>query len=93
MPLKVPHETLDLEAFYLRQLGKVSEDPNYPWYSCAPIGKNMLRKMLPTMCEEAGIGRRTNHSLRATGATELFHANILEEVIQCRTGHRLLKAL
>lgn len=51
-------------------------DPDRPWYSRAPNGKNMLQKMLPTMCEEAGIARRMNHSLRATGATELFHANV-----------------
>ena len=53
----------------------------------------MLQKMLPTMCEEAGIERRTNHSLRATGATEMFRANIPEKVIQSRTGHLSLKAL
>ena len=53
----------------------------------------MLQKMLPTMCEEAGIAHRTNHSLHATGATDMFRANIPEKVMQSHTGHLSLKAL
>ena len=53
----------------------------------------MLQAMLSKMCEEAGIERRTNHSLRATGDSQMFHANIAEKVIQSRTGHLSLKAL
>ena len=46
------------------------------------------------MCEEAGItGHKTNHSLRAYVATELFNAGIPEKVIQDRTGHRSLDGL
>ena len=41
------------------------------------------------MCSCAGIeGNKTNHSLRATGASELFHADVPE-----RTGHRSLVAI
>ena len=53
----------------------------------------MLQKMVPTMCEEAGITCRTNHSLHAIGATDMFCANIPEKVIQSHTGHLSLKAL
>jgi integrase len=35
----------------------------------------------------------TNHSLRATGATRLFEANVPEKLIQERTGHRSIDAL
>ena len=35
----------------------------------------------------------TSHSLRAYGATELFHSNVLEKLVQQRTGHRSLEAL
>ena len=46
------------------------------------------------MCAHAGIeGNKTNHSLRATGASELFHANVPEKMIQERTGHRSVVAL
>lgn len=41
------------------------------------------------MCTEAQIsGRKTNHSLRATGATELYTAGVPEKIIKERTGHR-----
>ena len=57
----------------------------------APIGKNLLAKMVPTMCEE--VGKKTNHSLRVAGASSLFAAGIPERVIQQRTGHRSLDGL
>ena len=36
---------------------------------------------------------RLSHSLRATGPTNLYTANVQEKMIQQRTGHRSLKAL
>ena len=50
--------------------------------------------MLKDMCHDAAIGgRKTNHSLRATGASELFAAGVPEKIIKERTGHRSLEAL
>ena len=44
------------------------------------------------MCAQAGIeADKTNHSLRATGASELFHANVPEQMIQERTGHKQVR--
>ena len=37
--------------------------------------------------------RKSNHSLRATGATEMFAANVPEKLMQSRTGHCSLDAL
>lgn len=45
------------------------------------------------MFEKVGIAGKTNHSLRATGASALFEANVPEKLIQERTGHRSVKAL
>ncbi len=46
------------------------------------------------MCAEAGVsGHKTNHSLRATGASELFEAGVPEQMIKERTVHRSLEAL
>ena len=43
------------------------------------------------MTEKAGIpGFFSNHSLRSTCATSLYHANIGEQVIQEITRHRSL---
>ena len=71
---KVPKDALIKDAFYLCPVAKVSDTSGSEWYTRTPIGKNMLQKMLPTMCEEAGIACRTNHSLRAMGATDIFRA-------------------
>ena len=46
------------------------------------------------MCRQAGIcGNKTNHSLRATGATQMYNSGVLEKIIQERTGHWSLEAL
>ena len=37
--------------------------------------------------------RKTNHSLRATGASELLQAGVPEKIVQERTGHRSVEAL
>jgi site-specific recombinase XerD len=49
--------------------------------------------MVKDMCSEANIEGKTNHSLRATGATTLFQKNVPERVIQKVTGHRSLHTL
>ena len=91
---KIPPSAYDQDIFYLRPVSKMPTTDTAPWYISVPIGKNPLSKMLKTMCEEAGIhGNKTNHSLRAYAATELFSAGIPENVIQDRTGHRSLEGL
>ena len=40
------------------------------WYDCVPVGAHRLKKYFESMCKEAGIlEKKTNHSLRATGAS------------------------
>ena len=63
------------------------------WFTIQPVGCNTLATMLKSMCEGVGIFGKTNHSLRATGATRLFEANMPEKLIQERTGHRSTAAL
>ena len=49
---------------------------------------------MKSICEDADVsGQKTNHSLRATGATEMYHAGVPEKVIQERTGHLSLSGL
>ena len=45
------------------------------------------------MCLEGGITGKSNHSLRATGATAMFQNGVPETIIQKVTGHRSLEAL
>ena len=72
-------------AFYLKPLKKPKQDC---WFTAVPLGHNTLNNMMKTMCKAAGItGHKTNHSLRATTATRLFHAGVDEQLIMEHTGH------
>ena len=91
---KLPKDAAEKDVFYLRPLSGVPANPTAPWFQSVPIGRNQLGKMVPNMCTSAGIaGHKTNHSLHATAATDLFHANVPEKLIQERTGHKSVQAL
>ena len=52
------------------------------------IGVNTVCTTVQNMCQEAGVeGYKTNHSLRVTAATCLFHEGKDEQLIMARTGH------
>ncbi len=51
------------------------------------MGKHKLGSMVKDMCLKTGVDHKSNHSLRATGGTTLFHSNV-PEMIQNVTGHR-----
>ena len=71
-----------------------SGDAGIAWYENAAVGKNNLSTIIKDMCEEAGIRGKTNHSMRASGATAMFQNNVPERVvIQSVTGHRSLDSL
>ena len=54
----------------------------------------MLSKMVKTKCENVSItGKKTNHSLCATGITSMLQAGLLEKVIQDNSGHRSVNRL
>ena len=59
------------------------------WYCDQPYGKNKVGTTVKKLCEMAKIeGRFSNHSLRATSASRMFHQNIPEQVIKEITGHK-----
>ena len=90
---KLPKGALEKDIFYVCPLPRVS-DPTAVWFQSVPNGKNQLAKMVPNMCSEAGIeGKKTNHSLRATAASDPFIADVPEKLIQERTGHKSVQAL
>ena len=91
---KLPSEARKKDLFYVRPLDNITSDPNRPWYSSVPLGKHTLQSKFKNMCSEAEIsGNKTNHSLRATAATEMFRHGVPEKFIQERIGHRSLEAL
>ena len=69
-------------------------DTKAPWFAAIPCGRNSLSKVVCEMFREAGSGeKKTNHSLRAAGVSQLFEAGVDEKIIQSRSGHRSTDAL
>ncbi len=59
------------------------------WYADKPVGVNSLKKIVGTLAKEAGlVGHFTNHSLRATAATQMYNGGVNEQVIKEITGHK-----
>ena len=57
-------------------------------YFTRAVGHNAFEKTVKRMCNEAGMVRYyTNHSIRTTAATRLYHHNIEKQQIMERTGH------
>ena len=89
---RLPPGAIQKDLFYCKPLENFRKDG--PWYCVQARGKHYLNNMVKSMFSEANIpGDFTNHSLRATGATELFQSEAPEKVIQGITGHRSMQAL
>ena len=74
------------ECLYLQPRKKFSNDN---WYLDRPVGVNTLAETVKNLCQKAGLpGYYTNHSLRGTSATRMYHCGIEEQVITEVTGHR-----
>ena len=72
-------------------LTPLKKPKNDVWYSTVPVGHNTSGETVSRLCSMAGIqGHKTNHSLRVTTATRLFHAGVDEQLAMKRTGHRSL---
>ena len=64
------------------------------WYSRKPLGHNTLSKTVTRICKAAGIeGYKTNHSLRATSTSRLYHSGVDEQMVMERTGHRSIEGV
>lgn len=93
---KLPPYAFQNDVFYLRPKPKTPAAlETEPWYENSPVGRNKLVIFVKEMFLEAGFEEnpKTNHSLRATGATALSKAGVPEKIIQKTTGHRSLEAL
>ena len=75
-------------AFYLQLRRKFF---GKSWFINRPCGVNKLRDMVKDMCHNVGLpGFYSNHSLRSTVCTKLYHNNIDEQIIQKISGHHSL---
>ncbi len=90
---KLPSYAFENDIFYLKPKRKKPVSSEESWYECVAVGKNKLATVVKDMFAEVGVEGKTNHSLRATGATTLFDAGVPEKIIQKTTGHRSTEAL
>ena len=93
---KLPPEATTQDIFFFRPLEKAPTESTLSWYlGSQPVGRNTLDFKLRNMCSLAGIQAETisNHSLRATSATQMFEMGVPEKIIMERTGHKTLDAL
>lgn len=91
---KLPPEAFECDNFYYQPLSAISATSSSPWFSANSIGRSALAKMVKEICSEEKItGHKSNHSLRATGASELYHAGVPENIIKECTGHLSLTGL
>ena len=59
------------------------------WYANQVVGQNSLAKVIKTMLHDARIdGFFTGHSLRRSGTTRLFQADVDRKLIKEMSGHR-----
>ena len=71
--------------FYLRGLDNINPAQ---WYGEQVFGKNSISKVVSNLLKSAKLdGYFTNHSLRRTGATRLFHSGVDRKLIKEFTGH------
>ena len=91
---KIPPEAKKKDIFYLKPKADTPLDALAPWYTNAPIGKNVLYSLMKTMADEAQLDRKvTNHSLRAYGVTKLYKEKVPEKLIMDRSGHRTIEGV
>jgi len=57
-------------------------------FSNQNIGINKLKTFMKSICEKGGLGQLSNHSGKRTCATQLYRADVEEQEIMQRTGHR-----
>ena len=71
--------------FYLHSLSKFNP---VQWYGEQVVGQHSLSKVVKNLLASASIdGYFTNHSLRRSGATRLFQANVDRKLVKEATGH------
>ena len=87
------HKIYIVYPFYL-QCKSAIYGKNDMWFSTRTISVNKLQQFLKTMCTKAGLDNgHTNHSLKATLASRLYHKNVDEQVIMEMTGHRSIEGV
>ena len=51
----LPPNAFKHDNFYLKPCSQIPKDPTAPWFTCNPVGKNTLAKMVKEMCDDANV--------------------------------------
>ena len=74
--------------FYLQPRHKFNV---FFYYQDRPAGLNRIHDTVKEVCKNVNLpGFYSNHSLRLTACTRMYHCDIDEQVIMEITGHRSL---
>ena len=64
-----------------------------PWYVNARIGKNMIGKLLPSLCEITQVPVLTNHSIRTSAIRAMTRGGFESRQVAFISGHKSLANL
>ena len=87
---KLPPVAFQKDWFYMKPLRH--DVPSKPWYAAQPCGENKLAGMVKSMFAMIGVSGKTNHSLRATGASMMFQAGVPEKMPYVRMSALQLRS-
>ena len=57
---KLPKFASEKDIFYCKPKSAVPSDPSAAWYDSVAVGKHKLSGYVSSMCEDAGVSRKTN---------------------------------
>lgn len=62
-------------------------------YQKSPMGQHKISELMPDLCQDANIERRTNHGMRRSSITNMYRQRLPEHEIQRRSRHKSLETL
>lgn len=89
-----PVEGLAPESDFYLAINHKKRPEDFVWYKRSPLGINMLKNMMSTMCKAAGIqGHKTNHSVRRTVINRLIESGVPDHVTAQLSGHKSVASI
>jgi hypothetical protein len=88
-----PETVMNADApFYLTCIpsGKIED---HIWYYPRSMGHNYIGKLMPMAAQDAGIDKKTNHSVRKSTVKSLRKSGVPNHKIMQITGHRSLSSI
>ncbi|VDI15478.1 Hypothetical predicted protein [Mytilus galloprovincialis] len=86
--LRRPENVMEPESpFYLTCI-PMERVESMIWYYARPMGENTLANLMPMAAKEAGMDRKTNHSVRKTTIKTLRKAGVPRDKIKHISGHK-----